>query len=78
MTGPQPGTSGIVRRSRIAPFIPPSDPDDTQGPAVSRTWAARSLPVKSPELTRNRQLAGDLPDWEPLPPGETLVRRHRS
>jgi hypothetical protein len=26
---------------------------------------------------RNRRLVRSLPDWDPLPPGEILVHRHR-
>jgi len=30
---------------------------------------------KKPTISRNHIVAGDLPDWEPLPPGELTVRR---
>lgn len=33
---------------------------------------------KKPALTRNHVIAGDLPDWEPLPPGELSVIRRPS
>jgi hypothetical protein len=75
---PQPavGDPVVVRRSRRAPFIAP-DPD-SKAPAdvvISRNWAAGRSPRRDTGLTRNRIIAGDLPDWAPLPPGELRVAR---
>lgn len=72
--------SGIVRRTRRAPFGPPSaEPAaDHAGLTVSRSWGLglRSANAKKDSgLTRNRTVAGDLPEWTPLPPGELSVRR---
>jgi hypothetical protein len=61
-----------VRRTRRNPFIPPSDHD--QGPAVSRELLSRGRAATA-QLSRNRKVAGDLPDWDPLPPGEIILAR---
>ncbi|HTF08365.1 MAG TPA: hypothetical protein VK659_09370 [Asanoa sp.] len=39
-------------------------------------WARQSS-NREPATTRSRQLVRSLPDWDPLPPGEILVQRHR-
>ncbi len=39
-------------------------------------WA-RQQSVAPPVTTRVRKIAEHLPGWEPLPPGEVLVQRHR-
>jgi hypothetical protein len=62
----------VVRRTRRNPFIPPSGQD--QGPAVSRELLSRGRTAKA-QLSRNRKVAGDLPDWDPLPPGEIILAR---
>ncbi|MET0932007.1 MAG: DUF2510 domain-containing protein [Aeromicrobium sp.] len=69
----------VVRRTRRAPFVPPdrADPPDSTT-TVSRDWGLglRSSKVKKDVgLTRNREIAGDLPSWSPLPPGELSVDR---
>jgi len=63
-----------VRRGRHAsqpvtaqPF-PESEPTDVP-------WA-RQVSTPLPQAThRARHVVENLPDWEPLPPGEVLVRR---
>lgn len=37
-------------------------------------WARRK--AAEPATARNRRHVPDLPAWDPLPPGELLVRRH--
>ncbi|SCE65051.1 hypothetical protein GA0070558_101315 [Micromonospora haikouensis] len=50
------------------------DRDDAPEP---RPWARPASPP--PATDRRRQVVEELPDWEPLPPGEILVRRpHRA
>ncbi len=39
-------------------------------------WAKQAA-HKEPATTRSRRLVRDLPSWDPLPPGEILVNRHR-
>ncbi|WP_156628664.1 hypothetical protein [Mycobacterium sp. 1274756.6] len=66
------GSDGIIRRTRRRPFIPPTP--DAENTVVSRELLSRGKGKKS-QLPRNRKIAGDLPTWEPLPPGEIVVRR---
>ena len=63
---------GVIRRTRRRPFIPPAPDADTT--VVSRELLSRNKSAK-PQLSRNRKIAGDLPGWDPLPPGEVVVRR---
>ncbi|GAA0452255.1 hypothetical protein Ade02nite_00170 [Paractinoplanes deccanensis] len=39
-------------------------------------WA-RQATHHEPATTRTRRYVRDLPSWDPLPPGEILVNRHR-
>ncbi|MFF5616983.1 hypothetical protein ACFY7B_29120 [Streptomyces albidoflavus] len=59
------------------PAAPPAAPWST--PAASGAplpWAgADSRPAGERTTARRRQTVDSLPDWAPLPPGETLVRR---
>ena len=45
--------------------------------AISRNWSTLSRPAGAPpnQLGRQRKIAGDLPTWDPLPPGEQVVKR---
>ncbi|MFE1879599.1 hypothetical protein [Streptomyces diastatochromogenes] len=45
------------------------------GRAQSSPWAAQRRPQQERVTSRLRRVVEGLPDWEPLPPGETLVRR---
>lgn len=74
MTTPDP-IAPVVRRTRLSPFIPPTPPDPT--PALIARDSLRAG-GRTPQLSRNRKIAGDLPDWEPLPPGEVRVTRRSS
>lgn len=70
----------IIRRTRKSPFIAASEEEVSQraGVTVSRNWslALRSSAAKKDSgMTRNRKIAGDLPQWSPLPPGELHVDR---
>lgn len=66
----------VVRRNRPTPFnAPASERAVDVGITVGRNWSTISGPRKPSGLTRNRVVAGDLPDWTPLPPGELRVDR---
>ena len=43
--------------------------------AQSSPWAAQRRPQQERVTSRLRKVVEGLPDWEPLPPGETVVRR---
>lgn len=60
----------VVRRARPAVFTPPA-PDD--GKLIAREIGLKAGLSKQAELSRNRKVAGDLPAWDPLPPGEIRV-----
>jgi hypothetical protein len=64
----------IVNRTRTSPFLPPPLPSEEVTPVVSRAWVSRGSGRKA-QLSRERKMAGGLPEWEPLPPGELLVKR---
>lgn len=66
----------INRRAGRRPIAPPTQVQGVDALTVSRNWSSsRPLGERKPKLTRERKMAGDLPDWEPLPPGELTVRR---
>jgi hypothetical protein len=64
----------IVRRSRSAGrlHLRPATTDTT---IVGRDLLKARRPDQKPQTERQRKIAGDLPDWQPLPPGELPVRR---
>jgi hypothetical protein len=71
----------VVRRTRRSPFIAPAgdQADQSSSTIVSRDWGLglrSSNAKKDSGMTRNRKIAGDLPGWSPLPPGELVVDRH--
>ncbi|MEU8261542.1 hypothetical protein AB0C02_13095 [Micromonospora sp. NPDC048999] len=59
--------------------------DPTEEPATPATsdepeavpWARQPTPPRQRSTSRVRRIAEGLPDWEPMPPGEMLVRRPR-
>jgi hypothetical protein len=59
--------------------LPQAAPPAAAAPAdenSARPWAAALTDRDVPQATtRARRLVEDLPDWEPGPPGELLVRR---
>lgn len=66
----------VVQRTRRSPFNPPATEGvELSNFTISRNWASQRVQKKPTGLTRNRKIAGDLPDWAPLPPGELLVKR---
>ncbi|MFI6418994.1 hypothetical protein ACIBG6_16525 [Streptomyces sp. NPDC050842] len=52
---------------------PPPGPVRRSGSEVP--WAAQGAGPVDRSTGRHRHVVEGLPDWEPLPPGETLVRR---
>ncbi|MEV5799158.1 hypothetical protein, partial [Streptomyces collinus] len=77
---------GIVPQSASGTGQPPT-PEAAQRPASpwaasadagrvqASPWAAQRGPQRERVTSRLRRVVEGLPDWEPLPPGETLVRR---
>ena len=50
-----------------------STADGSDQPVVP--WARQVSPAQSRSTNRSRRLVAGLPGWEPLPPGEMIVRR---
>ncbi|MHA0285944.1 hypothetical protein ACXYX3_05765 [Mycobacterium sp. C3-094] len=61
----------MLRRARPSVFIAPEPVDE--GQVLAREFSLRRNTDKPKELTRNRKIAGNLPDWDPTPPGEIKV-----
>jgi hypothetical protein len=40
-------------------------------------WAQQAAVPRERSTSRSRQMVRGLPSWDPLPPGEMLVQRHR-
>jgi hypothetical protein len=51
--------------------------DSASGGNGVSLWARQSAPAQQRVTARVRNLVESLPDWEPLPPGEILVRRRQ-
>lgn len=65
----------IIRRGLNGPRLLPREAAVPEGGVtVSRNVLGARATVKT-KTSRERKIAGDLPEWEPLPPGELLVRR---
>lgn len=60
----------MIRRARPNVFVPPQPQD--HGQAISRDLGQQSK-ITQPKIPRNRKIAGNLPAWDPLPPGEIHV-----
>lgn len=76
MSEQTPSAESVVRRPRSSgKFAPRAHVSEDDGMTVGRSLLGPSRPTAPPQTSRNRVIAGDLPDWEPLPPGELVVRR---
>ncbi|MFZ3493646.1 hypothetical protein ACODT5_10545 [Streptomyces sp. 5.8] len=51
-----------------------SSQQDESRPEALR-WARQSTAAEEAATARLRRIVEGLPDWEPLPPGEIVVRR---
>lgn len=70
------GVGQMISRARsTSRFLPaaasPADSAVVVGRGLLRSKAAH----QKPQLSRERKIAGDLPSWDPVPPGEIAVRR---
>ena len=64
-----------VRRPRAAARLLPRESAPDPGVVVSRNVLRSNATAAAPTTDRERRIAGELPAWEPLPPGELFVRR---
>ncbi|PPA60730.1 hypothetical protein [Micromonospora chalcea] len=46
-------------------------------PASGVPWARQPIAAAKRSTSRARRMVENLPDWEPMPPGELVVRRPR-
>lgn len=68
------GDALVIRRRTRAMFVPRPEDSANIDVIVSR-GILNARKDRKPETSRNRVIAGDLPEWEPMPPGESLVNR---
>ncbi|MGI5245920.1 hypothetical protein [Dactylosporangium sp. CA-139066] len=66
-----------MSQSRRVPRIPQQPAPEPAPEAPPSPWARQAAAQQPRATKRERKLVDGLPDWEPLPPGEILVRRHR-
>ncbi len=71
---PVPQTPPTIRRGRAGERLRPRQQPLPESVVVSR-GVLGSKSSSKPQTTRERRIAGDLPEWEPLPPGELRVHR---
>ena len=50
---------------------------NNEQPAPALPWAKQSAESTERVTNRERRIVSSLPAWEPLPPGEIVVRRPR-
>ncbi|MBX3100669.1 MAG: hypothetical protein KF761_13955 [Salinibacterium sp.] len=67
----------IIRRTASRVFLPPRLENEDDTPMVSRAWVGRTDRAGKKQLGGARKMAGNLPDWEPAPPGELIVTRRK-
>jgi hypothetical protein len=68
-SGEMPAGIVLQRAPGSIRFLPPSD----EGVVVERSPLAQRKRPASSELSRQRNIAGDLPEWSPRPPGEGVA-----
>lgn len=57
-------------------FVPRTEtPDEQSAVILQRNVLRASVKPPKPQTDRKRVIAGDLPEWDPLPPGELFVKR---
>ena len=72
-----PGPLPIRRGRAQSRLLPPvATAEDDKQVIIGRSLLS-SHQDRKPQTSRERKIAGSLPDWDPLPPGELLVRRPR-
>ncbi len=47
----------------------------SEASGINESLAGKPAPKTEHVTNRRREIAGDLPEWEPLPPGELTFRR---
>lgn len=79
---PVPSADGgiVLRRGTTVRLVPQTESGATPGVTLTRNLLQPTAQDRKAEITRNRKIAGNLPEWSPLPPGEipTLGLRRRA
>ncbi len=72
--------SVVLRRpsARTQKFEPRPTSEPGEIAVLTRNMLRATSGKTEHQTSRERIIAGDLPDWEPLPPGEILGRRPRT
>lgn len=67
----------LLRRpsTRSAKFQPRPVPTPSSDVVLDRSVLRPSVADTKPQTQRRREMVGDLPDWQPMPPGELPLRR---
>lgn len=72
----EPGAVGtLISRTRANRFLPAEVNAVDPAVVVGRGFLRSKVAPQKQQLSRERKIAGDLPAWEPMPPGEIAVRR---
>ena len=66
-----------VRRGRTTGRFHSRVVPESEGVIVGRDLLKSQRGDRKPQTSRERAIAGDLPGWQPMPPGELHVRRPR-
>lgn len=66
-----------IRRGPRTRFLAPASNAAREEIVVSRNVLSPRKAAGKNATARERKIAGDLPEWEPLPPGEVLINRSR-
>lgn len=71
------GLSGAVisRPGSASRFLPAPPRAAEAAVVVGRGFLSSKASPQKQQLSRERVIAGDLPSWDPMPPGEIAVRR---
>lgn len=69
----KPGDGAVIRRPTQARFTARKAPEPQAGSAESLLGTPQ--PKSDRVTSRRREISGDLPSWDLLPPGEINVRR---
>ena len=68
-------TGVIVKRGHASKRLLPKEPEVASDTVVVQRSVLSRRSTQKPQTSRERKIAGDLPAWEPLPPGELVVTR---
>src|SRR5690606_14240561 len=66
------GVFVLTRKPVATRFVPSDTPIEELSP-ISRNILPQRAKGQKSELSRERNIAGDLPTWSPLPPGEVAA-----